>query len=84
MALELTNFLAMNLRRTLSATLLWTYPTIAELAAHLVDETGEAVVNIRKPQREPGLRGSTALDDLENLSEEEAETLLKRKVEGKG
>jgi len=84
MALELTNFLGTNLRRTLSATLLWTYPTIAELAARLADETGRTVVNSREPQREPGLRGSKSLDDLENLSEEEAEALLKRKVEGKG
>lgn len=86
MAVELTNYLATNLRRSLSDTLLWTYPTIAELAAYLADETGEALVNIEEPQRQShkvGLQGSTILDNLENLSEETAEALLKKKVEGK-
>lgn len=86
MAVELTNYLATNLRRSLSDTLLWTYPTIAELAAYLADETGEALVNIDEPQRQShkvGLQGSTILDNLENLSEEEAEALLKKRVEGK-
>ena len=86
MAVELTNYLATNLRRSLSDTLLWTYPTIAELAAYLADETAEALVNIEEPQRQShkvGLQGSTILDNLENLSEETAEALLKKKVEGK-
>lgn len=86
MAVELTNYLATNLRRRLSDTLLWTYPTIAELAAYLADETGEALVNIEEPQRQSrkiGLQGSTILDNLENLSEEEAKALLKKRVKGK-
>ena len=86
MAVELTNCLATNLGRSLSETLLWTYPTIAELTTHLADETGKDVVNIEEPQRQThkgGLQGSTILDSLENLSEEEAEALLKKKVEGK-
>jgi pyruvate/2-oxoglutarate dehydrogenase complex dihydrolipoamide acyltransferase (E2) component len=86
MTLELTSFLATNLGRTLSSTLLWTYPTIAELAAHLADETGRPVVNIEEPQREHHrveLRASTTLNNLENLSEDEAEALVKRKTEGK-
>ena len=86
MALELTNCLATNLRRSLSDTLLWTYPTIAELAAHLADETGKAAVNMEEPQRQThkvALHGATILDNLENLSDEEAEALLKKKVEGK-
>ena len=86
MAVELTDYLATNLRRSLSDTLLWTYPTIAELAAYLADETGEAGVNIEEPQRQThkvGLQRSTILDNLENLSEETAEALLKKKVEGK-
>jgi pyruvate/2-oxoglutarate dehydrogenase complex dihydrolipoamide acyltransferase (E2) component len=85
-ALEFTNCLATNLRQSLSATLLWTYPTIAELAAHLAHETDEAVVNIQEPQREThnvGPQGRTILDNLENLSEAETEALLKKKVEGK-
>ena len=86
MALELTNCLATNLRQSLSAILLWTYPTIAELAAHLANETGRALTNIEESQREQhrvGLRASTTLDNLENLSEDEAEALLKKKVDGK-
>jgi hypothetical protein len=86
MGLELTNWVATNLRRDLSATLLWTYPTIAELAAHLADESGKTVANIEKSQpttRKREYQGSTALDDLENISETEAEALLKKIVEGK-
>ncbi len=86
MALEFTNYLATNLSRSFSATLLWTYPTIAELAAHLAHETGKAVVNIQEAHGEihnVGLQGPTILDNLENLSEEETETLLKKKIEGK-
>jgi pyruvate dehydrogenase E2 component (dihydrolipoamide acetyltransferase) len=85
MSLELTNCISKNLRRNLSATLLWTYPTIAELAAYLADETGKTEVNIEEPRRETreaGLQGSTTLANIESLSEEEAEALLKEKIEG--
>jgi hypothetical protein len=85
MGLELTNWIATNLRRDLSATLLWTYPTIAQLAAHLADESGKTLGNRDKSQPTTHRRehqGSTALDDLEKISEAEAEALLKEKVEG--
>jgi pyruvate/2-oxoglutarate dehydrogenase complex dihydrolipoamide acyltransferase (E2) component len=85
MSLELTNCLSTNLRRSLSATLLWTYPTIAELAAYLAGETGKTAANIEEPRRETRevwLQGSTTLANVENLSEEEAEALLKERVEG--
>lgn len=86
MAVELTICLATNLGRSLSETLLWTYPTIAELAAHLADTPEKAALNVEEPQQDThklGLQRSTILDNLENLSEEEAETLLKKKVEGR-
>jgi len=85
MALELTNLLETNLRRSLSATLLWTYPSIAELAAHLADDTDKRVANLGDAHAEThkgGLPVLATLDGLENLSEEEAEALLKKKVEG--
>jgi pyruvate/2-oxoglutarate dehydrogenase complex dihydrolipoamide acyltransferase (E2) component len=85
MGLELTNWIATNLRRDLSATLLWTYPTIAQLAAHLADESGKTLGNRDKSQPTTHRRehqGSTALNDLEKISEAEAEALLKEKVEG--
>jgi pyruvate/2-oxoglutarate dehydrogenase complex dihydrolipoamide acyltransferase (E2) component/acyl carrier protein len=86
MAVELTNYLATNLGQSLSDTLLWTYPTIAELAAYLADESAGTTLNIEEPPRRMhnvGQHGSTILDHLENLSDEEAEALLKKKVEGK-
>jgi hypothetical protein len=45
MALELRNRLEPSLGLTLSATMLWAYPTVATLAAHLVDRLGIRVAD---------------------------------------
>jgi acyl carrier protein len=85
MALELTCWLEANLRQSLPATLLWTYPTITALATHLAEATDKPAANIEEPERkthEVSLRESITLDNIEDLSEEEAEALLKRRVEG--
>jgi hypothetical protein len=61
--------------------LVWTYPTIAELARHFVDQIGEAAVGNTEPQRagaERAPRGPTVLDRVEHLSEREVEALLKK------
>src|SRR5260370_2369492 len=83
MALEFTNYLATNLSRSFSATLLWTYPTIAELAAHLAHETGKAVANIQAAHGQihnVGLQAPTILSNLTNLSAADTHTSLPQNI----
>jgi pyruvate/2-oxoglutarate dehydrogenase complex dihydrolipoamide acyltransferase (E2) component/acyl carrier protein len=83
MAVELSTRVAANLNQNLPATLLYSYPSIAELAVHLT-ETTKPQAHVQESQaggRAVGLRSSTILDNVEKLSEQEAEALVKEKVD---
>jgi acyl carrier protein len=73
MALELRNRLEPTLGLTLSATMLWAYPTVATLAAHLIDRLRPAVSPSIATRPESD---AAALDTLSELSDHEAEALL--------
>jgi myxalamid-type polyketide synthase MxaE and MxaD/epothilone polyketide synthase C/epothilone polyketide synthase D len=82
-ALELRNLLEAGLRLVLPATLVWKYPTIGELAAHLatlmavpLDEPAESRAASWMVVGGP-MRDSPKLTEL---SEEEAEALLSQKL----
>ena len=70
MAVEFRNRLAGSLKRTLTATLLFDYPTIGELADHL--DAGK--LSARPKTVDPLLR------ELDVVSDEEAEELLKQEL----
>jgi acyl carrier protein len=77
MGLELRNRLEATLGLTLSATLVWTYPTLEALAPHLADKLGLSP-SAEPPKPEPVPEpASTSLD---HLSDTEAEALLEEKL----
>lgn len=68
MALELRNRLESSLGLTLRATLIWSYPTVTALAAHLAELLGLDI-----PEEEPAEPAAPEVpDDVAQLSEEEA------------
>jgi len=75
MAVELRNALAAKLDRTLPATLLFTYPTLSELADHLMEqlESDEPAAS----EQRAGVDGQP----LETLEEHELEKLLESKLD---
>ncbi|MCC7360974.1 MAG: SDR family NAD(P)-dependent oxidoreductase, partial [Anaerolineales bacterium] len=81
MALELRNRLELSLGVTLSATLIWGYPTVAALAPFLADKLGlplqAAPVAVPRPA-EPPPSGPPPM--LEALSEDSAAALLAAKL----
>ncbi len=77
MGLELRNRLENLLGLTLSATLVWNYPTIKEMAAYLAGKVGHTLTeNTPAPIAEKTTVADTQLDDLMTdvaaLSEDEA------------
>ena len=79
MAVELRNRLKTDLDMTLNATLLFDYPTLESLVAHLLGELGFAAAEeTLEPQQKPDAQ---LAEELEQLSEEEAEALLLRQLE---
>jgi len=73
MALELKNTLQAGFGRTVPATLLFEYPTIAALSAHLVGEfLAEPPGPLEPPPVDAGL-----LAEVDQLSDEEVESLLR-------
>ena len=87
MALQLRNRLNSSLELTLSATLLWNYPTLADLVPYLLSQMGlvtsvqEEVVAAPAKDSEQFNR---ALADISELSDEEAmSVLLKKRNKGK-
>jgi acyl transferase domain-containing protein/NADPH:quinone reductase-like Zn-dependent oxidoreductase len=70
MAVEFRNRLAASLKRTLTATLLFDYPTIGELADHLNNSEAPAGKHV-----DPLLR------ELDEVSDREAEELLKQELD---
>jgi hypothetical protein len=76
MAVELRNALAQAIGMTLPTTLLFDYPTIGSLADHLIDllvPDAQDVPPAEVPSADEPAAGS---DDLDGLSDEEAEALL--------
>jgi acyl transferase domain-containing protein/NADPH:quinone reductase-like Zn-dependent oxidoreductase/acyl carrier protein/short-subunit dehydrogenase len=69
MALELRNRLESSLGLTLSATLVWAYPTVAELAAHLGQR-------LEPPHEEP----TDLVDRIAEMSDDEIDRLLAEKM----
>ncbi|MBN1219684.1 MAG: SDR family NAD(P)-dependent oxidoreductase [Anaerolineae bacterium] len=84
MALELRRRLERDLHLTLSATLIWNYPSIADLIPYLVGQMGIPVED-NGPDlpvaAEPQPEQLEFLDKLEQISEEEAEALLAARLE---
>src|SRR6185295_5175791 len=83
MGLEIRNRLEASLGLTLSATMAWTYPTLSALTTHLaqqmdlpLDETS-AITN---PEDD---RLSEIAGRIADLSDEEMEALLMKKLQGK-
>ena len=75
MGLELRNRLEVELGIAFSATLVWNYPTIVEMAPYIADRIGVALVaetgaEARSPSAGQPL--ADALEDLDDLSDEEA------------
>jgi acyl transferase domain-containing protein/NADPH-dependent curcumin reductase CurA/acyl carrier protein/nucleoside-diphosphate-sugar epimerase len=79
MAVELRNALAKAFAQPLPATLLFDYPTLDALAAHLLRVLGleERAVAPAAPAAP-----APAIDDMADLSDEEAEALLLRELDG--
>jgi acyl carrier protein len=80
MALELRNRLEMSLQVTLSATLIWNYPTIAELAPYLAGKMGvplTAEAASPAPTPDGGPKQGEAVTPLETLVDDDelADTL---------
>ncbi len=78
MAVELRNALAKAFAQPLPATLLFDYPTLDALAAHLL-----RVLGLEERAAAPAAPApATAIDDMADLSDEEAEALLLKELDG--
>jgi acyl carrier protein len=81
MALELRNRLELSLGVTLSATLIWGYPTVAALAPFLAEKLGLPLeVTSSPPVAAAEPTPSGASQSLDELSEESAAELLAEKL----
>jgi len=81
MALELRNRLELSLGATLSATLIWGYPTVAALAPFLAEKMGiELEVTGLAPANGAQERQPGQTTELDELSEEAAAVLLAEKI----
>ncbi|MBI1357399.1 MAG: SDR family NAD(P)-dependent oxidoreductase [Acidobacteria bacterium] len=86
MGLEIRNRLEAGLDLRLSATMAWTYPTLAALSEHLTDRLGltlEEAPSAEEPG--PAAPGAHALDavaeEIAHLSDDEMEALLLKRLE---
>jgi short-subunit dehydrogenase/acyl carrier protein len=79
LSVELRNALAASLGSPLSATLLFDYPTVETLARHLAKEVLKCQIEFGA--KSGGADGDQALEDLKNLSDEDAEASLLRELE---
>ncbi len=80
MALEMRNELAQSLGLTLSAGLLFNYPTVQELAEHLLGLLPVAAA----PAAETTVDKNDDLAALDAMTDEEAELLLLQELDGSG
>lgn len=90
MALELRNRLEVSMGLRLSATLIWSHPTVADLASHLLQKAvaGEGGEAGRTAPAEPRRTATVpvvpvvAVDDLGGLSEADAAQALMKELQG--
>lgn len=80
MALEMRNELAQSLGLTLSAGLLFNYPTVQELTEHLLELLPIPVAS----STETVVANNQSLSALDAMSDEEAELLLLEELDGSG
>jgi myxalamid-type polyketide synthase MxaE and MxaD len=78
MAIELRNRIESDLKLTLPATLIWTYPTIAALSSHLSEELGIPLDSVEEMPRLPSSAGE--FDKMGHYSEEELLQLLAKEL----
>ncbi len=77
MGLELRNRFEASMGLTLPATLVWTYPTVADLANHLAAQMNVPLAAPEEPPATPPPSGKGgATPEVDELSEEAAEALL--------
>jgi hypothetical protein len=77
MSVELRNALATSLGHPLSATLLFDYPTVLALAHHLVKDVLKLdLAESASPMAESKQEPDKEIEELESMSESEAESLL--------
>jgi acyl transferase domain-containing protein/acyl carrier protein len=79
MAVELRNRLQADLGMPLSSTLLFDYPTLETLAAFLIQELGSVETGEQETPEQDA--DAQLVEELEQLSEAEAEALLLKKLE---
>ena len=85
MALELRNLLEASLEVKLSATAVWTYPTIAGLATHLAEKMGISLTSSEEETLAADLAEyeaarQAAVEETAHLSEKEMAELLAREL----
>jgi myxalamid-type polyketide synthase MxaB len=76
MSVELRNALAASLGRSLSATLLFDYPTIESLTRHLAEDVLKLELADRTSSEDRVVPNNKDLEELQAMSESEAESLL--------
>ena len=76
MSVELRNALAASLGRSLSATLLFDYPTVASLSHHLAKDVLQVEFTDRVTAEDRLAVNNEDLRELQKMSESEAESLL--------
>jgi myxalamid-type polyketide synthase MxaF len=81
MALEIRNRLEVSLGLVLSATLVWGYPTLAALAAHLADKMDLPGEDARAPSASATEPAHETAARIAELTEDEAAALLLQELE---
>ncbi|MEO8152058.1 MAG: SDR family NAD(P)-dependent oxidoreductase [Rhizobacter sp.] len=81
MAVELRNALAKSFAQPLPATLLFDYPTLDALSASLLRTLG-LEARVSAPVVDPSALDTSALDEVADMSDEEAEALLLKELAG--
>src|SRR6185503_7176351 len=83
MGLEIRNRLESSLGLTLSATMAWTYPTLAALTTHLAEKMELRLEEVTVHDNAEQDRLSEVAGRIANLSESEMEELIMRKLDGR-
>jgi polyketide synthase 12/myxalamid-type polyketide synthase MxaB len=84
MAVELRNVLSTSIQRPLSATLLFDYPTVEAVGAHLASLLGFGPVPGAEPAPSQESASNDLLDHIDELSDEEIDRLLAERMAAKG
>ncbi|WP_437759559.1 type I polyketide synthase [Sorangium sp. So ce1389] len=80
MSMEIRNRIEATLGLRLSATLVWTYPTVASLAPYLAGQMGLPLEERGAPAAAPAPASAAVSRGIDELSEEEVERLFAEKV----